>query len=129
MAVANTKRIEGPDPPQRSPKPIWNRRRVTLWMVSAWREGRRPSFLGAMSSVRSALDWAALYVPMVRPEDIEARDLLMLFLWSQAEGESFRELLRRRPGLGSRSTAMRRVNWALDHIVDGLNCEADRASP
>lgn len=126
MAVANPKRIEGPDPPQRSSKPIWNRRRVTLWMVSAWREGRRPSFQGAMSSVRSALDWAALYVPMVSVDDIEARDLLMLFLWSQAEGESFRDICRRRHR--SRTTAMRRVNWALDHIVEGLNDEADRAS-
>lgn len=96
-------------------------------MVSAWREGRRPSFQGAMSSVRSALDWAALYVPMVRPEDVEGRDLLMLFLWSQGEGESFRDICRRR--YRSRTTAMRRVNWALDHIVEGLNCDADRASP
>ena len=127
MAVSNRSRIEGPDPPQRSSKPIWNRRRVTLWMVSAWREGRRPSFQGAISSVRSALDWAALYVPMTDSQDIEARDLLMLFLWSQAERESFRDLIRRRGG--SRSTAMRRVNWALDHIVEGLNCDAARASP
>ena len=120
------KRVEGLDPPQRSSKPVWNRRRVTPWMVTAWREGRRPSFQGAISSVRSALDWAALYVPMVSPQDIESRDLLMLFLWSQAEGESFRDICRRRKM--SRTSAMRRVNWALDHIVEGLNFDADRAS-
>lgn len=127
MAVANRQRIEGPDPPQRSNKPIWTRKRVTLWMVSAWREGRRPSFQGAISTVRSALDWAALYVPLTDPQNVVARDLLMLFLWTQAEGESFRDLIRRRGG--SRSTAMRRVNWALDQIVTGLNAAAERASP
>lgn len=96
-------------------------------MVSAWREGRRPSFQGALSSVRNAIDWAALYIPLVTEQDLEARDLLMLFLWSQAEGESFRDICRRRHR--SRTTAMRRVNWALDHIVDGLNCDAEKASP
>ena len=72
------------------------------------------------------MDWAALYVPMTDSQDVEARDLLMLFLWSQAEGESFRDICRRRDL--SRTTAMRRVNWALDHIVEGLNCDAERAS-
>jgi hypothetical protein len=127
VAVESLERIEGPDPPQRSRKPIWNRRRVTLWMVSAWREGRRPSFQGALSTVRSALDWASLYFPLVSKEDIEARDLLILYLWSQAEGESFRDVCRRRRK--SRSTAMRRVNWALDQIVEGLNRDAEKASP
>jgi len=76
--------------------------------------------------MRSALDWAALYIPVTDPLHGEAHDLLMLFLWSQADGSSFRDLCRRRDK--SRSTAMRRVNWALDHIVEGLNLDASAAA-
>lgn len=77
--------------------------------------------------MRTAIDWAALYVPRLDPAHHEAHDLLMLFLWSQADGSSFRDLCRRRGGL-SRSTAIRRVNWALDHIVAGLNADAARVA-
>jgi len=95
-------------------------------MIGAWREGRRPAYQGALSTVRSALDWPALFLPRVDPGHEEAHDLLMLFLWSQAEGASFRDLCVRRGK--SRSTAMRRVNWALDRIVAGLNADHAQAA-
>ena len=92
-------------------------------MIGAWREGRRPTYQGTLSTVRSALDWPALFLPVTDPAHGEAHDLLMLFLWTQAEGGSFRDVCMRRGK--SRSTAMRRVNWALDHIVLGLNQDED----
>lgn len=114
-------RPEGPDPPAVT----WTRKQVVLWMVSAWSAGRRPMFGGAQSTVRSALDWSALYLPITDPMRDIAQTYLQTWIWTQAERDvSFRELCQRRNW--SRSTAMRWIRWALDHIVSGLNADAVR---
>lgn len=102
---------------------VWTRKRALLWMVSAWQAGKRPAFRGetatVQSSVRSAIDWVSLYLPHNDPMRGQATTYLLTAIWAQAEGESFRDVCRRRGW--KRTSAAKWSKWALDHIVDGLN--------
>ena len=85
-------RPAGPDPP----KAVWTSKRVVLWMVSAWAQGRRPAFQGKVSTVRSALDWCGLYLPIGHAMRDQASTYLLTWIWARAEKESFRDVCRRR---------------------------------
>ena len=108
---------------------VWTRKRALLWMVSAWQAGKRPAFRGEIatvqSSVRSALDWASLYLPYDDPMRGQATTYMLTAVWAQAEGESFRDVCRRRGW--KRTSAAKWSKWALDHIVHGLNEADERA--
>lgn len=115
------RRIEGPDPP--STNGPWTQDVVFQWMVATWKADRRETFEGRSSSVHSAGSWSALYLPATHHMRDQARNYLMASVWAAAGGESFRDLCLRRGW--SRSTATRWRRWALQHIVNGLNSEAD----
>lgn len=108
-------RSVGPD----YPKPIWTAKRVRLSMVGGWREGRRPAFMGKASSARSALDWASMFLPAEHPMTDRARTYLLTSVMLEAEGRSFREFCDESGW--KRSTVLRWIAWATDHIVESLN--------